>query len=184
MPRVDRRALIADTVIRTLAREGSRGLTHRAIDTAAGLPAGSTSYYLPSRAALLTAAVERLAELDAADVAALEEGDPVAALTALVQAALVGEGRDRTLARYELSLEAVRRPELRRALSAGTSRLEAIVAERLTAASAPAAAAARARDLLAFVDGVLFSEVTGATAPPRSPGDVADAVRRALQTSA
>jgi DNA-binding transcriptional regulator YbjK len=41
----DRRTIIADTAMTTVAAAGLRGLTHRAIDTEAGLAAGSTSYY-------------------------------------------------------------------------------------------------------------------------------------------
>lgn len=43
-----------------------RGLTHRAVDEAAGLPQGSTSNLARTRAALLEAAVRRLAEREAA----------------------------------------------------------------------------------------------------------------------
>ena len=62
----DRRTQIADTVIEVLAASGARGLTHRAVDAAAGLPAGSSSYYFRSREALLIAAARRLADLDLA----------------------------------------------------------------------------------------------------------------------
>ena len=65
----ERRVLIADAAIETLARAGSRGLTHRAVDRTAGLPLGSTSYYLRTRADLLRAAVDRLAELDSTALA-------------------------------------------------------------------------------------------------------------------
>ena len=57
---MSRRAEIADTAITTLARDGMRGLTHRAVDRAAGLPEGSASYYFRTRQALLKATVERL----------------------------------------------------------------------------------------------------------------------------
>ena len=57
-----RRDLITSTAIETLAGRGMRGLTHRAVDQAAGLPAGSTSYYFRTREALLQATVERLAD--------------------------------------------------------------------------------------------------------------------------
>jgi hypothetical protein len=48
---MSRRALIADTAISTLARDGMRGLTHRAVDRAAGLPEGSASYHFRTRQA-------------------------------------------------------------------------------------------------------------------------------------
>jgi DNA-binding transcriptional regulator YbjK len=46
---MSRRALIADAAISTLARDGMRGLTHRAVDRTAGLPEGSASYYFRTR---------------------------------------------------------------------------------------------------------------------------------------
>ncbi|WP_189544888.1 TetR/AcrR family transcriptional regulator, partial [Streptomyces gelaticus] len=57
-----RRKQLADAAIGTLAAEGMRGLTHRAVDQRAGLAEGSCSYYFRTRQALLQAAVERLAE--------------------------------------------------------------------------------------------------------------------------
>ena len=67
---MSRRAEIADAAITTLARDGMRGLTHRAVDRTAGLPEGSASYYFRTRQALLKATVDRLAELDSTDMAA------------------------------------------------------------------------------------------------------------------
>jgi DNA-binding transcriptional regulator YbjK len=68
VPLPDRRDLIADAAISTVATAGLRGLTHRAIDAAAGLPAGSTSYYFRTRSTLISACYLRLAELSVADV--------------------------------------------------------------------------------------------------------------------
>ena len=59
---MDRRAVIADAAIAVVADEGLRALTHRGIDAAAGLPAGSTSYYFRTRSELLTAIVDRVTE--------------------------------------------------------------------------------------------------------------------------
>jgi AcrR family transcriptional regulator len=67
-PEVDRRTVIADAAISIVSERGVRALTHRAIDEHARLPAGSTSYYLRTRHALLTAVVQRLAERTAADL--------------------------------------------------------------------------------------------------------------------
>ena len=110
-----RRAVIADAAISTIARNGMRGLTHRAVDRAAGLPQGSASYYFRTRQALLQATVERLAELTSADLlvgAAMLDGSAVPAssghdLNALAAFAAGLEagpttGRERLLARYEL----------------------------------------------------------------------------------
>ncbi len=64
-PGGSRAELIADTALALLAERGMRGLTHRAVDEAAGLPPGSTSNHARTRAALLKAAVRRLAEREA-----------------------------------------------------------------------------------------------------------------------
>ena len=66
-----RAELVADAAVTVLARDGLRGLTHRAVDAEAGLPDGSTSNCFRSRSALLKAIVDRLEELD---VAALTAG--------------------------------------------------------------------------------------------------------------
>ncbi|CAM5696803.1 Mycothiol-dependent maleylpyruvate isomerase metal-binding domain-containing protein OS=Streptomyces violarus OX=67380 GN=FHS41_000525 PE=4 SV=1 [Streptomyces violarus] len=50
----DRRTVLADAAIGVLAEAGIRGLTHRAVDRAADLPAGTTSAYYRTRQALLT----------------------------------------------------------------------------------------------------------------------------------
>lgn len=65
--------LVADAAVSVLARDGLRGLTHRAVDTEAGLPDGSTSNCFRSRSALLQAVAARLEELD---LAALTSGPP------------------------------------------------------------------------------------------------------------
>ena len=77
-----RRSDLADAAIETLASAGMRGLTHRAVDRAAGLPEGSASYYFRTRQAMLLAVVERLAELSIAEIPAL----PVTDLDALAEA--------------------------------------------------------------------------------------------------
>ncbi len=56
-----RRELILDTAIGLLGDSGVHAVTHRAVDGAAGLAAGSTSNYFRSRDALLEAVVERFA---------------------------------------------------------------------------------------------------------------------------
>lgn len=175
MPTSDhRRTLIADTVIQVLADQGSRGLTHRAVDEAAGLPTGSTSYYQRSRADLLACAVPRLAELDGAVLLRMSSDDPVRLVTDLVVAGSRGAGRVRTLARYELVLEAVRRPALRAALAAGTDDLLTLLRDALSAhPDAPDAEA-----VLAFVDGLLLAQVTRGPSGRWRRDDLEAAVRR------
>jgi DNA-binding transcriptional regulator YbjK len=172
---MSRRALIADAAISTLARDGMRGLTHRAVDRTAGLPEGSASYYFRTRQALLQAAVERLAELTTTDMlasAALVDSAAVSpppgqelsafgALTAALVESWLTAGRERQLARYELSLEATRRPELRQTLVTTGAAIRAVIAGRFAAAGVPEPAQ-RAADFAAFIDGLLFDQIAGA----------------------
>jgi len=139
---MSRRAEIADAAISTLARDGMRGLTHRAVDRAAGLPDGSVSYYFRTRRALLQATLERLVELDITDMLA-SPGIPAlpgrgldafADTTAIAVESWLTAGRERQLARYELTLEATRRPELRHALVAAGAEIRAMVARQFAAA--------------------------------------------------
>ena len=109
---MSRRTEIADAAITALATRGMRGLTHRAVDQTAGLPEGSSSYYYRTRQALLQAVVERLAELTADELPALSSadlGEFTVRSSKLIQEWLTS-GRVRQLARYELTLEATRRP--------------------------------------------------------------------------
>ncbi|OAR25724.1 hypothetical protein A8W25_09220 [Streptomyces sp. ERV7] len=166
-----RRQRLADAAIHTLARSGMRGLTHRAVDQTAEVPVGSCSYYFRTRQELLRAAVERLAELDIAEI------DERPALTGPASAVQIAEavagliehwttdGRERMLARYELALEAPRRPELRAALHTAGSRHRAVAENMLATAGAPDPAA-HANAFVALLDGLLFTQLTAA-APHR-----------------
>jgi DNA-binding transcriptional regulator YbjK len=172
---MSRRALIADAAISTLARDGMRGLTHRAVDRAAGLPEGSASYYFRTRQALLQATVERLAELTSTDMlagAALLDStavppqpghdlDALASLTAALIQSWLTTGRERQLARYELSLEATRRPELRQILVTTGAAIRALIADRFAAAGIREPGQ-RAADFAAFIEGLLFDQIAGA----------------------
>jgi hypothetical protein len=73
---VSRREQVLDAAITVLGGDGSRGLTHRAVDAAAGVPAGTTSNHNRTREALLAGIVTRLAELDRADWDALAGRTP------------------------------------------------------------------------------------------------------------
>lgn len=114
-----RARLIADTSVDLLAERGLRGLTHRAVDEAAGLPRGSTSNHARTRAALLEAAVVRLAEREAGLLLPEELPAPDGGMSALADSLATAlhrsltRHRELTLARYELALESTRRPELR-----------------------------------------------------------------------
>ncbi|WP_129843425.1 TetR family transcriptional regulator C-terminal domain-containing protein [Streptomyces sp. RFCAC02] len=174
-----RARLIADTAITVLAARGPRGLTHRAVDKAAGLPAGSTSNHARTRAALLRATLERLAEAEAAEYPPPVGDTPRERLTGAVAHVLhtaLTEGRALTLARLELATEAAHRPELRERYDAlGHGFLD--MAARLLAAAGCEDPWRRARWLVAWCDGVLFHATvgSGASAPP-SADDLRDQV--------
>lgn len=88
----DRRTTILDAAIETLGTTGMRGLTHRAVDQAAGLPAGSTSNLFRSRDALLHGIVEQFAQRERA---AFER-------VAMTEVPLTPEDLGRTLARFAI----------------------------------------------------------------------------------
>lgn len=60
--------MIADAVVRVLAEEGSKGLSHRRVDREAGLPIGSTVHHAPMRSDLFAIAVNRLNEMTMNDL--------------------------------------------------------------------------------------------------------------------
>ena len=184
---MSRRAEIADAAIATLARDGMRGLTHRAVDRAAGLPEGSASYYFRTRQALLKATVERLAELDSAEMLPstslpVQFGHELDAF-ALAAAAIIENwlttGRERQLARYELALEATRRPELRQALVASGAAIRATVAGWFAAAGVREPGQ-RAADVVAFLDGLLFDQIAGAGSRELTTADLRATIRALL----
>lgn len=108
--------LVADAALALLAGRGMRGLTHRAVDEAAGLPQGSTSNVARTRQALLELAVRRLAEREARVLGLHEMPDPRAGAGPLTDAMALAthralsRNRELTLARYELALEATADP--------------------------------------------------------------------------
>lgn len=119
-----RRQDIADAGLTVLARDGSRGLTHRAVDVVAGVPTGTTSNYFRSRDLLIEGLVARIGERlapTAEDLRRRASAPPSAALFAEYVRDIVrrlSDERDVTLALFELRLESSRRPELAAILGA------------------------------------------------------------------
>ena len=125
----DRRDDLLDAAIRVLGEHGIHALTHRAVDAAAGLPAGSASNHFRTRDALLNAVVERFAARERAnweDIAArmcpTTPAELARALAAFVQES-TGLNRTLMLARYAILVEAGIRPSLREQLSATGARV-------------------------------------------------------------
>lgn len=176
----DRRTQILDGALRVLADLGLRGLTHRAVDTATGIPEGSTSYYFRTRSALVAGCVDRLVEIDLTF-------DPPAAAGAGVDALADGiteiclrmttTERHRTLARYELSLAATRDPALRTALVGGGDTIRRLLADTLAAAGATDPGTA-ATEVAAALDGMML---TALIRGPHDPAELATWLRPALR---
>jgi hypothetical protein len=154
---------VADAAITVLADHGARGLTHRAVDQAAGLPPGTTSNYARTREALLTLTLTRIAELDLAEGAARVAGSGLADDVAqMVHQWIIEPGRRRRfLARLELAFEATRRPELRAAYDE-MGRGFRTEAARLLAAAGSAYPERDAWTLIAWVEGTAFYALAGA----------------------
>ena len=175
----DRQDAIADAAIHLVATRGLRGLTHRAVDAEAGLPPGSTSYYLRTRNALLTACVNRMLTRDVGGMST-PDGLDVPPLELMV-GMTVGLARDRPddlIARYELSLEASRQPELRAAINEGGRQLRVLLAQLLDGLGVADPSGA-AWPVAAMMDGLLYDRVAGAGAT-LSPEAFEAGVRRSV----
>jgi DNA-binding transcriptional regulator YbjK len=169
---VGRRNGLTDAAIEVLGTRGIHYLSHRAVDQAAKLPAGTTSNYFKSRDELLEAVAHRVVELqlEEMNVAAEEATAATQEVDGQGLAALIGRSlydgatchRNRFLAIYELSLEATRRPALSEALaSVAIATLQATVAHHraLGLQSSPE----QVQMLMTLFGGALFALVT---APP------------------
>jgi AcrR family transcriptional regulator len=119
----ERRTALLDAAIEVLAREGSRGLTLRAVDTEAGVPPGTASNYFANRAQLLGQVMHRVHQRlapDEAEVARTLRRPPSRELVVTLMHELmerVRRDRNSHLAMLEMRLEATRRPELRAELT-------------------------------------------------------------------
>lgn len=114
-----RRTALLDAAIATLAQHGARGLTFRAVDARAEVPAGTASNYFSSRDELLSQASVRTYERFMPEQATWDlamqgprSRDTVEALMRETVQRLVAEP-EVYLATLELRLEATRQPALR-----------------------------------------------------------------------
>ena len=166
----NRKTAIQTAVIDLLAREGLKGVTHRAVDTAAGLPQGSTSYHYPRKPALLLAAATHLEDLLSKDCADLQVGFAQAVTQGGIAAGLAFVGaevlrytdgaRPHYLARLELTLAARRDPALAGVgdrLSAATRRPIAFFLELNFNDTSPAQVEA----CTGLIDGIMLMHATG-----------------------
>jgi DNA-binding transcriptional regulator YbjK len=176
-----RRQSLADAGITVLAREGSRGLTHRAIDAEAGVPVGTTSNYFPSRETLMTGLFDRIGARLAPtpdDLEARASEHPSRALFAEYIRDIVRRlttNREVTLALYELRLEAARRPEL--AASLGDWQRAGLDAD--IAFNEAAGLPGGRREIALFhyaIEGLVFDRLTSPIDPETPTDDVVDAL--------
>ncbi|MFE7742276.1 TetR/AcrR family transcriptional regulator [Nocardia sp. NPDC057455] len=113
----ERRRVLCDAAIRVLADHGSKGLTHQKVDQYAAVPDGTTSYYYRTRAALLRAVAQRVADRDMENLRTVngrspESASPFTRLAELVMAQGHGVGLELNKARHELFLLSTRDPAL------------------------------------------------------------------------
>ena len=153
----DRRTTLLDAALELVGTQGMRGLTHRAVDTAARVPSGSTSNYFRTREALILGIVERfIAREREMAVGPDDDVDPspqgvAEALARFVHRA-VGPDRAVTLARYAILVETAQNPALRPGMAPGAAQVDAWTLDLITRAGSRDPA----RDL-----GVLANYVTG-----------------------
>ncbi|PDP88172.1 TetR family transcriptional regulator [Glycomyces fuscus] len=166
----DRRQALLDAALRVLAAQGMRGLTHRAVDTEAGLPSSSCNYYFRSRAALVGGCVDRLLELERADHPAVAEPSSAEELyDALADdiVTMVTVDRGRLLARYELHLAAARDPQLRQVMRRASRAADQWDAQQFAAHGITDSEAAAA-GLSALIDGLVFTALLQDTEDPEA----------------
>jgi DNA-binding transcriptional regulator YbjK len=160
-PRVLR---ILDAAVDVLGERGLRGLTHRAVDQAAGLPEGSSSAYLRTRTALLEAVAEHVARRLTRDIATLTDRLGVSTDETTAAHHTVGLFLDWlaepawVIARLELSLESSRRPPLARSFATWRDQLETLVLLAITRTGHDRSLA-HARAVTASLEGVLLRAV-------------------------
>lgn len=165
-----RQQVLLAAAVRVVAAGGLRGLTHRAVDSAAGLPEGSCSAHMRTRLALLTRLTEYVTAHFARDIAELArrieehagvEGYAVQQTAAMLRSWLLEP--DMLLVRMELSIEGSRQPEIARIGRAQSQELVEII-ERAMLTAGREHGHARAKTLIAALDGVLLHALREAPA--------------------
>jgi DNA-binding transcriptional regulator YbjK len=182
----ERRNQILDTAIDILCDDGVGGLTHRQVDTRAGVPAGTTSNYFRTRQALLEATAARTVDLHWQRVEMLQAAvGPLSrdALKALMIRMLEPDEQFRrwTLARFELFMESTRREELRplmAELQAAAVKSATLIFDAAGLNPGPE----RMEELSRVLNGFVFSNLTIAPEPPTQ--DTAGLVDRLLRAFA
>jgi DNA-binding transcriptional regulator YbjK len=140
---VNRREHLLDTALRLIGERGIHGLTHRTLDAAAGLPAGSASNHFRTREALLNGVVKRFAEREKANWDELATQmcptSPQELARTMAEAAkqAVTTHRTLTLARYAILVEAAIHPSLRAQLATTGAQVSAWATNWVRIAGSP-----------------------------------------------
>ena len=160
-----RREEVLDGAISVLAQGGLRRLTHRAVDSVAALPAGSTSNVCRNREQLVSMTLRRVAERELAlwseliETRTVASADDLAATIALGIKVLIAEHRELILARRALTVDAGAIAAAGTALRDGRALIEAWAASELQALGSNH----RGHDhlvLLAMIDGLISALLT------------------------
>lgn len=180
--------MIGDAAMAVLAADGSKGLTHRSVDRWLDWPEGTTSRYHRTRDSLMNAVVRRLVEVEVAHIEQWESDQTHQPKTTINDVAAILnksyqewiQGNVRHIARYELSLEARRRPIVHDAIVAGRQSLNDGIGRLLTAAGC-VNPDVHATSVVSLLDGMVHDQLLHPEiATP--PSEVEDIFRRWLQS--
>lgn len=178
----DRRTALLDAALELVGSQGMRGLTHRAVDVAAAVPAGSTSNYFRTREALILGIVERfIARERTMATGPLDEVEPspdgVASAFGRFAHRALGPDRVVTLARYAILVETAQNPSLRQGMASGADQVDRWALDVLTRAGSQHPE--RDRGVLAnYVTGLVLHEL----ALPSADLDATARIRALIDT--
>jgi len=157
----ERRRDLLEAVIRVLAREGARGVTLRAVADEAGAAHGSAHYYFATQDDMLVEALRSIIAREVAEtddlVSAASGQSPWPRLAAYLAGRMI-KRRDSELARYELFLDAARRPRLRAPLRAWGETYVRLL-QRALERSGSRHAEADANALLNLINGLMLQQL-------------------------
>lgn len=169
------RTAVLDAAIELVGQQGLRALTHARVDARAGVPAGSTSNYFRTRAALLGGVVDRIVDRELVTVgsafAPATAADLVDGLCGLLEHT-TGPNRTLTTARLTLFLEASHDASLQAAVSRGRAAMESSVVLALSRLGASDPHASASAVMAAFEGVILHRIARGDTTDPRPMFDL------------
>lgn len=159
-----REAQLLDAAIDVLGTSGLRHLTHRGVDTAAGLPMGSTSNRFRTREALLIGVLRRILERETAiwTRLAIDIRTPTIEAFATVIGRLLEElsssGQLLSQARRTVFVEAANQPAVRREITRAKQQLTSWMAP-LLAELGSSDPSTHVHHLLALMDGLVGNQL-------------------------